>query len=177
MLDWLIVTYRLPGEPSRHRVAVWRELRRAGAVALQQATWALPATTAFLGALDRAVALVDRAGGEAMAFRLSADDDEGRASLERLFTEAREAEWTEFRTECERFEEEIEKEVRTAKFTLAELDEEEQSLERLRRWFRDIRSRDLFLAPSHAAAEGSLKECVEALERFAERVYQEGATR
>ena len=27
-----MITYRLPAEPSRHRVAVWRELRRLGAV-------------------------------------------------------------------------------------------------------------------------------------------------
>jgi hypothetical protein len=36
------------------------------------------------------------------------------------------------------------------KFTLAELEEEEQSLERLRRWYRDIRARDVFGAPDAA---------------------------
>jgi hypothetical protein len=34
--------------------------------------------------------------------------------------------------------------------TLAELDEDEQSLDRLRRWYRTIRARDLFGAPSAA---------------------------
>ena len=58
------------------------------------------------------------------------------------------------------------------KLTLAELDEEEQSLERLRRWYRTIRARDVFGAPSAAAAELRLKECAEALEAFAEQVYQ-----
>ena len=52
------------------------------------------------------------------------------------------------------------------------MDEEEQSLDRLRRWYRTIRARDLFGAPSAAAAERRLKECTEALEDFAERVYQ-----
>ncbi|MGI8415812.1 MAG: Chromate resistance protein ChrB, partial [Nakamurella sp.] len=33
---------RVPAEPSRHRVAVWRELRRIGALSLGQATWAVP---------------------------------------------------------------------------------------------------------------------------------------
>ena len=55
---------------------------------------------------------------------------------------------------------------------LAELDEEEQSLDRLRRWYRAIRSRDLFGAPSAPLAERRLKECAEALEGFAEQVYQ-----
>jgi hypothetical protein len=56
------------------------------------------------------------------------------------------------------------------KFTAAELDEEEQNLERLRRWFRDLRRRDV-LAPSQKGAEQRLKECGELLEDFAERVY------
>jgi len=42
----------------------------------------------------------------------------------------------------------------------------------LRRWYRTIRARDLFGAPSGDAAERRLKECTEALEDFAERVYQ-----
>jgi hypothetical protein len=42
--------------------------------------------------------------------------------------------------------------------TLAELDEEEQSLERLRRWSRAIRARDLFGAPGAANAERRLKQ-------------------
>src|SRR3954452_22881933 len=29
---WLVLVVRVPADPSRHRVAVWRELRRAGAV-------------------------------------------------------------------------------------------------------------------------------------------------
>jgi hypothetical protein len=31
---WLVLAVRVPAEPSRHRVAVWRELRRTGAVPL-----------------------------------------------------------------------------------------------------------------------------------------------
>ena len=46
-MPWQIITYRLPKEPSRHRVAVWRELRRLGAVSLQQGTWAVPAGEGF----------------------------------------------------------------------------------------------------------------------------------
>ena len=55
---------------------------------------------------------------------------------------------------------------------LAELDEEEQSVDRLRRWYRAIRARDLFGAPSAPVAKRRLKECTEALEDFAEQVYR-----
>jgi ChrB-like protein len=172
--DWILVTYRVPPEPSRHRVAVWRELRRVGAVPLQQATWVLPARREFAEAVARAVALVERGGGDAVVLDVTGSDGATTARLEQMFTEAREAEWTEFLSECGKFEAEIDKEIRTAKFTAAELDEEEQNLDRLRRWFRDLRVRDLFVAPSQEHAERRLKECIEVLEDFAERVYQEG---
>jgi len=45
-------------------------------------------------------------------------------------------------------------------------------MERLRRWYRAIRARDLFGAPSAPLAERRLKECAEALDRFAEQVYE-----
>ncbi len=45
-------------------------------------------------------------------------------------------------------------EVAKGKLTRAELDEEEQSLDRLRRWYRTIRARDLFGAPSAPGTRG-----------------------
>jgi hypothetical protein len=40
-LRWVLLVYRLPREPSRHRVAVWRKLRDLGAHYLQDGV-ALP---------------------------------------------------------------------------------------------------------------------------------------
>jgi hypothetical protein len=50
-----------------------------------------------------------------------------------------------------RFRAEIAKERSKGKFTLAELDEEEQNLDRLRRWFRELCARDIF----HRARRGA----------------------
>jgi hypothetical protein len=172
-----LFTYRLPSEPSRHRVAVWRELRRIGAVSLQQATWAVPDRPQFLEGLERAAALVEAADGEALVFAANAADERTAVRLEERFTAEREDEWREFLSECVKFEQEIHKEIRKRKFTHAELDEEEQSLERLRRWYRDIRSRDVFHAAAAADGERALKECGERLEEYAERVYEEGESR
>jgi hypothetical protein len=171
---WVLLTYRVPPEPSRHRVAVWRELRKVGAIPLQQATWVLPAKRDFMDALARAVALVERGGGEALVFDVSGRDELTMGRLEAMFTEAREGEWAEFLSECGKFQAEIEKEVQTGKFTTAELDEEEQNLDRLRRWFRELRGRDVFVAPSQETAERRLKECAELLEDFSDRVYEHG---
>jgi hypothetical protein len=170
-MPWQIITYRLPAEPSRHRVAVWRELRRLGAVSLQQGTWALPAGEGFNEGFTQVVQTIDAAGGQPVTLAV-ADDDHSVAQLERLFTNERESEWQEFLADCDKYEGELADEVNNGKLTLAELDEEEESLERLRRWYRTIRARDLFGAPSAAVADRRLKECSEALERYAELVYQ-----
>jgi hypothetical protein len=170
-VPWRVITYRLPKEPSRHRVAVWRELRRLGAVSLQQGTWAIPAGEGFDEGFTQVVRTIDAAGGHPVTL-VVADDDHSVGQLEGLFTEQRESEWVEFLLECAKYEAELAGEVTKGKLTLAELDEEEESLDRLRRWYRSIRARDLFGAPSGPEAERRLKEGAEALERFAEQVYE-----
>jgi hypothetical protein len=171
-MNWLIFTYRLPAEPSRHRVAVWRELRRAGALSLQQATWAVPDRADFMESVTRAAALVERADGDALIFDAEPRGEETSVRLEQLFTAEREEEWREFLEECGKFDAEIDKEIATKKFTAAELDEEEQNLDRLRRWFADLRRRDVFEATSQELAERRLKECSERLEEFADQVFE-----
>ncbi|MFE3785846.1 Chromate resistance protein ChrB [Amycolatopsis sp. NPDC059090] len=92
--------------------------------------------------------------------------------LVQLFTADREEEWTEFLADCGKFDAEIDKEIRIGKFTMAELEEEEQSLERLRRWYRDLKARDVFGAPSAGEAEQRLKHCAERLAEYTERVFE-----
>jgi hypothetical protein len=170
-VSWRVITYRLPAEPSRHRVAVWRELRRLGAVPLQQGAWAVPVGEPFDAGFAQVTEAITAAGGQPVVLAV-AGEQASEAQLEALFTEQREAEWGEFLGDCGKYEAELAGEVAKGKLTLAELDEEEQSLDRLRRWYRTIRARDLFGAPSAAAAERRLKECAEALEGFAGQVYQ-----
>ena len=166
-----MLAVRLPAEPSRHRVAVWRELRRVGALSLGQGVWALPATPAFEQGLERAVSLIERGDGDALLMDARGRDQTQAERLEALFTASREDEWAEFIGECSKYEAELDRELAQQKFTLAELDEEEQSLERLRRWYRDLKLRDLFVAPSAEEAERRLKQCQMRLEDFADRVY------
>ncbi|MFE7931786.1 Chromate resistance protein ChrB [Streptomyces sp. NPDC057456] len=88
-----------------------------------------------------------------------------------MFTAARSADWAEFLADCGKFEQELAKEIRIAKFTLAELEEEEQSLERLRRRHRDLTARDVFGAPEAAEAGRRLKQCAADCENYAEQVF------
>ena len=170
-MSWRVIIYRLSAEPSRHRVAIWRELRRLGAVPLQQGTWAVPQGEGFDAGFAQVTAAIQAAGGHPVVLSVG-DQDAEEAQLEAQFTAQREAEWTEFVADCGKYQAELDDELAKGKLTLAELDEEEESLDRLRRWYRAIRARDLFGASSAPLAERRLKECAEALDQFAEQVYQ-----
>jgi hypothetical protein len=173
-VEWVVVVVRVPSEPSRHRVAVWRELRRGGALPLGAGTWALPATPLTSETLDAVRGLVGRApDGELLLLDARGRDDLSKDRLRAQYTAAREAEWAEFLGDCAKFHAELEREVAKRKFTLAELEEEEQSLDRLRRWHRELSLRDTFGAPSAAAALVALKDSTARLEEYAERVYRE----
>jgi hypothetical protein len=169
--EWAVLVLRLPTQPSRHRVAVWRELSKAGALSLGQGVWAVPGVAVFAGAVERAVELTERAQGEAVVLRAAGRTPADAERFQAMFTAAREEDWTEFLADCGKYEAEIDKEIRVEKFTLAELEEEEQSLERLRRWHRDLKTRDVFGAPSAAAAEQRLAQCGRRFEQYSELVF------
>ena len=90
-MQWTVLVVRLPAEPSRHRVAVWRELRRTGAVSLGQSAWLAPAAPAFADGIARAVAIVRAAGGEAIVLDASGRQPADAERLAAVYTAAREA--------------------------------------------------------------------------------------
>jgi len=169
---WVILVVRVPAEPSRHRVAVWRELRKVGAVVLGQGVWAVPDAPVFADGVARAVELAHRGDGDVIALAASGRTGPDAGRLEDLFTADRQAQWVEFLADCGKFDAEIDREISIGKFTLAELDEEEHSLDRLRRWHRELRARDIFGSPAAAEADQSLKHCVERLAEYTDRVFR-----
>ena len=169
---WLLLVCRMPTEPARHRMALWRELRRAGAVPIAQGVWALPDLPAAQAVLVKARHHVGAAGAQMLTLTAVGHDPESVARLDAFYAEVRAQEWAEFTADCDKFLAEIDKEERRGKFTLAELEEEEQSLDRLRRWYRDLRVRDLLGTPPSADADQHLKRCGERLDQYAEQVYK-----
>lgn len=172
---WLLVTYRLPGGSSSARVAVWREVRKSGALQLQQSVVAFPDDVTFSRGVDRLRALVSELGGETLAVRaepLAAAD--GTRLLD-AWNEARAAEYVELVDECGKFLAEIDHEFEIAKFTLAELDEEESALDRLQGWHERIASRDLHAAPGSENAHVALERARDALDRYSTAVFERTA--
>ena len=66
--DWLLLIYSIPREPTAPRVAVWRKLKRLGALLLNDAAWVLPARDATREQLRWLAAEVAEAGGEALVW-------------------------------------------------------------------------------------------------------------
>src|SRR5699024_7567267 len=97
---------------------------------------------------------------------------EDTTRIERRYAQARQDEWAEFTADCDKYLAELAKEHATSKYTLAELEEEEQSLDRLRRWYRDLRRRDLLGTKGSRDADQRLKRCCEDFDGYAEAVYQ-----
>jgi vacuolar-type H+-ATPase subunit I/STV1 len=122
--------------------------------------------------IARAAELARRGAGEVVVLQATGRGQADAARLEQLFTEARQAEWAEFIADCGKFDAEIDAEIAKAKFTLAELEEEEQSLDRLRRWHRELATRDVFGAPDAAEAGQQLKHCAERLADYTDRVFR-----
>jgi hypothetical protein len=63
--EWVLLAYRLPREPSTPRIALWRRLKRLGAVQLLDGLVALPADAKTREQLEWAADEVVEAGGDA----------------------------------------------------------------------------------------------------------------
>lgn len=64
-LDWVLLAYRLPREPSTPRITLWRKLRRLGVVQILDGLVALPADARTKEQLEWLADEVIEAGGEA----------------------------------------------------------------------------------------------------------------
>ena len=65
-MEWLLLAYRMPREPSTPRIAVWRKLTRLGVAKVGDGLVALPADAKSRERLEWIADEVTEAGGEAM---------------------------------------------------------------------------------------------------------------
>jgi hypothetical protein len=168
---WFLLTYRLPAERSSARVSVWREVRRSGALQLQQSVVAFPDSDPFVHAVARIRAAVDEVGGSTLAFRAEPVDADDDVRLRGAWNEARAEEYAELAAEGEKLVAEIDKEFAKQKFTLAELDEEEAELDKLRRWHERIQARDVCGCERAGEAAAALERASDALARYTAAVF------
>src|SRR5687767_597956 len=106
---WLLLVYKVPTEPSRARVAVWREVKRLGGLYLQQAVCLLPAQPEAVEALAAVRQRIEALGGKSYYFEVGPLDKEQEADLIAGFRDQTAKEYAEIVEECEtKFVKEIE---------------------------------------------------------------------
>ncbi|MEW6245049.1 MAG: Chromate resistance protein ChrB [Bacillota bacterium] len=176
---WLILVYKIPAEPSRHRVAVWRRLKEGGAVYLQNSVCILPDSPSGRSIFHSLAEEITAAGGESVLLLAEPLETAVHERVVERFNVERDAEYGEFLEQCEAFLEEIRMETERHNFTYGELEENVENLRRLEAWLHKIHSRDFFGTMKATTARERLSQCHEALEAFAGRVFhaQEGAGR
>lgn len=172
---WLLLAYRVPSEPSRLRATVWRRLKGLGAVYLQNSVATLPAGAAAERALRTLRSEITDMGGTATLFRAAALA--GEAEVVAAFNTARDDEYDEILDKCADFLTQVDKEFAARHFTYAELEENEEDLAKLRRWFAKVADRDVLGARQRAATVQAIDRCEAHLEEFAARVYAEEGER
>jgi hypothetical protein len=84
---WVLLSYRLPREPSTPRISLWRRLKRLGVLQLGDGLVALPRNPVTEEALDWAANEVIEQGGEATVWVAEPSWAVDRKLLEKRFAE------------------------------------------------------------------------------------------
>ena len=170
-MEWLLFTSQLPASPSSLRVMVWRRMKAAGAVSLQNGVWVLPRTKEQKRIVQELLNYLQEQGAEGQSFSATALSEKVEKDLLKRFRWQRDEEYAELIERCNGMQAELAKETKKKKFTFAELEENEDDLQKLESWLKRIKARDLVGGERATEAERALEACRKALKIFANRVY------
>ncbi|MCL5057426.1 MAG: chromate resistance protein ChrB [Actinobacteria bacterium] len=169
---WLVINYNLPTEPSRLRVAAWRRLKKLGAVNIQQSMWVLPHNDHNYSALHTISQEIESNNGEALLMQCVFFDQKHEQKVISYFNNVRDEEYKELIDKCEDYFKELEKEIAIEKFTFAELEEEEEELNKLLSWYAKIETRDMFYSSQRDCAKEKLDQAKKAFANYSDMVFK-----
>lgn len=169
--QWLLFCPQLPATPSSPRVMVWRRMRSAGSLGLDNGLWILPYNDSAKQFIQEMKVYVESQGGTSKTFVAHALDDMTETEIIERFRQDRAAEYAEFKEQCLDFLAEIEKEIGRKNFSFAEYEENEQDLDKLKTWLEKVKQRDFIGGEQAEEAIGWLEKCQQALNGFATEVF------
>jgi len=170
-MKWLFFSYTLPSRPSRAQVHTWRRLKKLGAVSYQS-VWVLPHSTERLTELRKLTTDIEDWKGEALLIDGKLLNSSQEERIRMAFATSRDEEYQEIISKCEDYAKEIQFEIERQNFIFAEVEENEEELEKLKHWLKNVEKRDVVEAPLHEQAVEKIGTCEALFDDFAQRVYE-----
>src|SRR3984893_6602052 len=170
--SWILLAYKVPPEPAKKRIALWRKIKSLGAVYLQNGACLLPKTDDHMRRLKIVENEISEMDGEAVLLETVGLDRAQEEKLLARFNADRNEAYQEFLERCAGFEAEIARESAAGKFTFAELEENDEDLKKLASWLEKIRKLDFHGASLGGPASDRLAQCEALLDAFAQRVFE-----
>jgi len=158
-MPWLVFSYSLPSKAqSSPRVALWRRLRRLGAITLTGGIHALPAREEDVEAFQWLAEEVQQAKGEAVVMRVEQFEGLTDADLIERFRRARAQDYAAVEAQASVLEERL-----RARLKPEERSRLRERLERLRRQHAEVARIDFFDAPEGSLVAAHLARIAQAL--------------
>jgi hypothetical protein len=166
--SWLLLLFSLPTNRNTERVAVWRRLKKMGAVQVKTSTYLLPDEPAQYEQFQWLAQQIRDYGGDATLVRAQEIEGLSKQKLIGIFNDARAKDYAELRKSLREF---------IGRRKKMDAEEAATEIERLTRKFREIRAVDFFdsarghdIAMLLRRAEGPKR--VRRLEKLDVRQYQ-----
>lgn len=170
-MKWLVFSYSLPTHPSRARVFVWRQLRKLGAVNCQS-FWVAPYSPERVQEFRKLMENIREFKGMGLLVAGRFVDPEQEEQIRQAYLASRNEEYQEIIAKCEAYFQEIESEIARENFIFAEVEENEEELDKLKQWFRKVDRRDVMRPPLRKMALEKIRQCEKRFEDFARMVYE-----
>jgi hypothetical protein len=133
--SWLLLLFSLPTNRNTERVAVWRRLKKMGAVQIKTSTYLLPDETAQYEQFQWLAQQIRDYGGDSTLVRAQEIEGLTRDKVVAMFNDARAKDYAELRKSLQSF---------ITRRKKMDAEETASELERLTRQFREIRDVDFF---------------------------------
>jgi len=136
--SWLLLLFSLPTNRNTERVAVWRRLKKIGAVQIKTSTYLLPDEPAQYEQFQWLAQQIRDYGGDSTLVRANEIEGLTRENVVAMFNNARAKDYVELRKSLQGF---------IARRKRVDAEEAAAELERVTRQFREIRAVDFFDSP------------------------------
>src|SRR4029453_8126627 len=137
-ISWLLLLFSLPTNRNTERVAVWRRLKKIGAMQIKTSTYLLPDASAQYEQFQWLAQQIRDYGGDSTLVRAQEIEGLNKEKVVAMFNDVRAKDYGQLRKALQGF-------IARRKRTDAE--EAVSELERLTRQFREIRAVDFFARP------------------------------